>query len=61
MCYEWLNWIELRNRLNEFEMFIRVYNDEDNIWNSVKQCQEKHVERDKVRARDHNLGIPLLL
>ena len=28
MCYEWIDWIELSNRLNEFEMFISVYNDE---------------------------------
>ena len=24
MCSEWLDWIELRIKLNEFEMFIRV-------------------------------------
>ena len=28
MCYEWLDCIELKIKLNEFEMFIRVYNDE---------------------------------
>ena len=27
MCTEWLDWIELRTQLNEFEMFIWVYND----------------------------------
>ena len=27
-CSEWLDWIDLSIRLNEFEMFIWVYNDE---------------------------------
>ena len=27
-CYKWPNWIELRIRLNEFEMFKWFYNDE---------------------------------
>ena len=28
MCSEWLDWIDFRNKLNEFEIFIWVYNDE---------------------------------
>ena len=28
MCYEWLDWIDFKTWLNDFEMFIWVYNDE---------------------------------
>ena len=28
MCYEWIDWFELRTILNEFKIFIWVYNDE---------------------------------
>ena len=44
MGSEWLYWIELKTQLNEFEMFIGVYNDEKNTEKcSRKQCQENHV------------------
>ena len=40
MCYEWIDWIELRIRLNEFEMLIWVYNDEKKI----EKCSIKKLE-----------------
>ena len=40
MWYEQLVWIELRIQLNDFEMFIWVYND----GNSIENCYRKQCE-----------------
>ena len=43
------------NSINEFEILIRVYNEEESIENFYrKQCKENHVYIDKVRAGAHN-------
>ena len=72
MCSGWFDWITLRIWLNDFEMFIWVYNDEidfrmmkitlkpfyKTVW---KQCQENYVKIKKLRAVYHNIVTQLLL
>ena len=61
MCYEWLDWIELRIQLNEFEMFIWVCNYKQKLkllYKKVqKQCQENHIQAEKLIKGAHNFVI----
>ena len=40
MCYKLLNWIEFMNQIDEYEIFIWVYNDKENIG----KCPRKHFQ-----------------
>ena len=43
LCSELLDWIELMTRLNEFEIFILVYNDEENTEKCYKNSVNKTI------------------
>ena len=45
ICSEWINWIDLIILLNQFEISIWVYNDENNIEHCSIKWRENNIKK----------------